>query len=110
MLLGKYLVSTPQEVKIENSLLKFLPVQKGGFQETASPKDRQGGSWLSPCQHKYLPACPGKRIFEKRAFDKYILVFTCPIGEGEADFMNTGHIFELKMAQIHKHMQIMQQN
>ena len=27
----------PQTVKIENSLWKFLPVQKGGFQENACP-------------------------------------------------------------------------
>ena len=38
-ILGYY----PQKIKIENSLEKFLPVQKGGFQETTCPKDRQDG-------------------------------------------------------------------
>ena len=48
-LLGKIFVYYPQKVKIENSLKKILPVQKGGFQETTCPKDRQDGSWLSAC-------------------------------------------------------------
>ena len=34
----------PQKVKIENSSLKFLPVQRVGFLETVCPKDRQDGS------------------------------------------------------------------
>ena len=37
----------PQKVKIENSLYNFLPIQKGGFQGIACPKDRQDESWLS---------------------------------------------------------------
>ena len=37
-----------QKIQFYNSSLKFLPVQKGGFQETACPKDRLDGSWLSP--------------------------------------------------------------
>ena len=32
----------PQKVKIENSLLNFLPVQKGVFQEIACPKKHAG--------------------------------------------------------------------
>ena len=36
-----------KKVKIEDSPLKFLPVQKVVFQETACLKDRQDGSWLS---------------------------------------------------------------
>ena len=43
-LLEKYLIITPQKVKIEESSFKFLPVQEVGF-----PKDMQGWSWLSPC-------------------------------------------------------------
>ena len=41
----------PQKVKIENSLWKRLPLpmQKGGFHETACLQDRQDRSWLSPC-------------------------------------------------------------
>ena len=35
--------------KIENSLYNFLPVQYGGFWETACPKDRQDRSCLNPC-------------------------------------------------------------
>ena len=44
----KYLVMNllPQKVTIVNTS-KFLPVQKGGFQETACPKDRLDGSWLN---------------------------------------------------------------
>ena len=38
----------PKNVKIEDSSWKFLPVQKGGFQKTACPKDGLDGSWLSP--------------------------------------------------------------
>ena len=47
-LLGKSLVITqyPEKFKIENSLKKSLPVQKGGFQETSCPKYRQDGSGL----------------------------------------------------------------
>ena len=44
----------PPKVKIEHSSYRFLPVQKGGFQETACPKNRQDGFWLSPC----LCTCP----------------------------------------------------
>ena len=47
-LLGKYMVITPQKVKIKNSSKKFLPAQ-GGFLETACPKERQDRSWLGPC-------------------------------------------------------------
>ena len=45
-----YLVITQKKVKIANSLQKLLPVSKGGFKETACPKDRQNRSWLSPCK------------------------------------------------------------
>ena len=38
------------KVKIENPSQKIVSVQQEGFQETASPKDRQDGSWLSLCQ------------------------------------------------------------
>ena len=47
-LLGKYLIITPKEVKISNSSLKYLLVQKVGFQENAYPKDKQDRSFLSP--------------------------------------------------------------
>ena len=40
----KYFDFTPQM-----SILKNLCVQKGGFQKTACPKDRQDESWLCPC-------------------------------------------------------------
>ena len=48
-LLGKYLVNYPHKVQSENSLEKFLPVQKGVIQETACPNNRQDRPWLSPC-------------------------------------------------------------
>ena len=45
----KYLVITPKMSKLKIHSRIFSPVQIGGFQETACPKDRQDGSWLSPC-------------------------------------------------------------
>ena len=43
-----------KKVIIEKLKQKFLPVQKGGFPETACPKDRLDRSWLSPCYLKPL--------------------------------------------------------
>ena len=43
----------PKKSKLKKNYIKILPVQKGDFQETTCPKDRQGGSWLSPWL--YLP-------------------------------------------------------
>ena len=48
-LLGTHFGYDSKKVKIENASYKSLPVQKGGFQETASPKARQDRSWLNPC-------------------------------------------------------------
>ena len=35
----------PHKVRIENSSKKFLPVQKGGYQRTACPKNRLDFVW-----------------------------------------------------------------
>ena len=51
----------PQEVKIEKTLKKLLPVQKGGFQETACPKFpvpyllcQNGQFTLHPCHRRWF--------------------------------------------------------
>ena len=49
-ILGYY----PQNITIESSSYKCLPVQKRGFQETAYPKDRQDRSWPRPRPNSYM--------------------------------------------------------
>ena len=44
----KILLITLKRSKLKILYRKLLPVQKGGFQEKACPKDLQDGSWLSP--------------------------------------------------------------
>ena len=52
--LRKIFGNYPPKVKIENFSWKILPVQKGGFQETTCPKDRQDGSSLKVPEGRYI--------------------------------------------------------
>ena len=46
--LGKKLFLLQKRSKLK-FFIEFLPVQKGGFQESVWPKERLDRSWLSPC-------------------------------------------------------------
>ena len=67
------------------------------------------GASIYSVWHKYLPACPGKWIFEKMASGKYILDSPCPNGKLIFWAVHT-HFYTENSAQIHKNMQTMQQN
>ena len=57
------------KVIIESFSKKLLPVQKEGFQDTTCPKNRLGGSWISPC-----PQCNNRENemeIEKNAYLVY---------------------------------------
>ena len=57
----------------------------------------------------YILAClPWQNLLKKGLSGKYILVFTCP--NGQADFLNAKHNYLLKMAQIPRNIQTIQQN
>ena len=54
------------------------------------------------------PLAPAKEFLKKGFSGKYILVYVCP--NGQADFLNSLHIFKKKMAQIPRNMRTMQQD
>ena len=77
----KILCYNPQKANIQNSSQKIMPVQNGGFQETACPKDRQDRSWLSPYWRGKQNGQNSLEIFsqEQFLFEEEMFIRSLPI-------------------------------